>query len=634
MSVGPSVSWTMSPVRSFTRNACGPLPARSERKTTHFPSAVQVVCVWYGFASLAGSVVRKTSRRARRPRRRPSASRSASGARRSRRKRLAAAAASAASVSRMRPVRRSRLAPSYADRVRLASSIGRLYTEFEFQRRPCQRGIVDQVSARRAGFRPLEPEQDGSADSARHARGLTLGPQQLRGLELVPDGRDRVQQREAGLGQARERTDGAVAWREDAEERGPVRLLERHPSAREVEDGKTPVVEVPAELGEGPVLSGTRVVHGVLPHVEARALHAVLPDAVRSAAEPADALRRGRRRAQVEAEQVGFPVERVRVLDAHASAGRDPPRHDTAAAAVAGLDHRLAGILPGGEAVEAERTRDVGVLGRAHLPAAEAHAAWLRDGLARARRPQVRDEPRHAAEAGRSTVPLDGQRSVGAREAEAQRARGDRDLRWSLLDTHGRSAGRVRAHARLADPPGPRPHVAAFRIPCRDVQHIGVAPPRRQRQPQQARGARRHGRPRHRAARDLVMRHARLTRCREPGEPPHEAAVREVGEVVAVLDAEVAAACARVGKHDGRPDLAHRVEAALLLAIRADDAVRRAVAGAVDPPVPIRARDALVARTPRGTLRRRTGWRASRPSSPRARRRCRRRRGRAGTPSA
>jgi len=53
----PSVSWMMSPVCSLTRKAWGPLPARSERKMIHLPSAVHVVCVWYGFESLAGSLV-------------------------------------------------------------------------------------------------------------------------------------------------------------------------------------------------------------------------------------------------------------------------------------------------------------------------------------------------------------------------------------------------------------------------------------------------------------------------------------------------------------------------------------------------------------------------------------------------
>ena len=83
-----------------------------------------------------------------------------------------------------------------------------------------------------------------------------------------------------------------------------------------------------------------------------------------------------------------------------------------------------------------------------------------------------------------------------------------------------------------------------------------------------------------------------------------------------------------------RPDLLHGEVAAFLLMVRADDAVRRGVAHVVDAAVAIGAFDAFIGERPEESAARRSGCGPSRPSSRASPRRCRRRRGRAGIPSA
>jgi hypothetical protein len=98
-----------------------------------------------------------------------------------------------------------------------------------------------------------------------------------------------------------------------------------------------------------------------------------------------------------------------------------------------------------------------------------------------------------------------------------------------------------------------------------------------------------------------------LKRRREAHELPLEAALVEVREVEAVLqsegDARVFRQLLRPVQVHGRPDFADGVEATLALAVRADDAVRTLIAGAVELAAAVCARDALVEHRPEEAAR-------------------------------
>ena len=123
---------------------------------------------------------------------------------------------------------------------------------------------------------------------------------------------------------------------------------------------------------------------------------------------------------------------------------------------------------------------------------------------------------------------------------------------------------------------------------------------------------------------------------RQAQRAPAHRATFEIGEVVTVLESHAQRAVGELelANLDRRPDLLHREVAAFLLVMRADDAIGRGIAHVVDAAV----RDRCV-RCPRRRRPRRIrpppwGCGPSRPSSRAIPRRCRRRRARAGIPSA
>ena len=113
---------------------------------------------------------------------------------------------------------------------------------------------------------------------------------------------------------------------------------------------------------------------------------------------------------------------------------------------------------------------------------------------------------------------------------------------------------------------------------------------------------RRHVRPFQRSRSQRHVTGLNFVGRREARKLPCKTALVEIGEVVAILDsqdtAEIVRQFFRAGHLHGRPDFAHRVEAALTFAMRPDDAVRALIAGAVQATFPVRARDALIQERP------------------------------------
>ena len=141
-------------------------------------------------------------------------------------------------------------------------------------------------------------------------------------------------------------------------------------------------------------------------------------------------------------------------------------------------------------------------------------------------------------------------------------------------------------------------------VPGREGERVGVAPVARESERESAAAAGAQLRGRGRTSRDVGVARRGGVGPGEAHEAPLEGHLVEVGEVVAVLDAEPPVERGRQAveaaelEEDRGPDLLDREEARLLLAIRAHDAVRGVVPVGVEGTVPVGAHDALVGQRP------------------------------------
>ena len=142
--------------------------------------------------------------------------------------------------------------------------------------------------ARKSGT--LELERDGSMERGVQFAGFGLGAEGGGVVELVADGRDDLEEEEAaGFGVMPGGVLGsfAVLRAEDAEDETGGGGCGGEGSVFEMEVHPDDVFEAAFESGGLPVFAGDSIVVVVLPEAESGAFHAVLPDAVGAAAEPA-----------------------------------------------------------------------------------------------------------------------------------------------------------------------------------------------------------------------------------------------------------------------------------------------------------------------------------------------------------